>query len=79
MTAGTKAEIRRSQAQCPGVKQQKPLRKITKRGAVFVRHGANHDVYENRRTNVSTQVPLHNDEAFPKLQFLGKLPWILMN
>jgi hypothetical protein len=39
----------------------KLLKEITKRGAVLVRHGANHDIYENRRTNVSTQVPRHND------------------
>jgi predicted RNA binding protein YcfA (HicA-like mRNA interferase family) len=43
------------------VKRQKLLKEILKRGAVFVRHGANHDIYENPRTNVSTQIPRHAD------------------
>ena len=43
------------------MKRQKLLKEITKRGAVFVRHGANHDIYENPRTNTSTQVPRHSD------------------
>jgi predicted RNA binding protein YcfA (HicA-like mRNA interferase family) len=41
------------------VKRQKLLKEIAKRGAVFVRHGASHDIYENPRANVSTQVPRH--------------------
>jgi predicted RNA binding protein YcfA (HicA-like mRNA interferase family) len=41
------------------LKRLKLLKEITKRGAVFVRHGANHDIYENPRTNTSTQVPRH--------------------
>jgi len=43
------------------LKRQKLIKEITKRGAVFVRHGANHDIYENPRTNTSTQVPRHSD------------------
>jgi predicted RNA binding protein YcfA (HicA-like mRNA interferase family) len=43
------------------VKRQKLLKEIAKRGAVFVRHGASHDIYENPRTNTSTQVPRHAD------------------
>jgi hypothetical protein len=43
------------------VKRQKLLKEIVKRGAVFVRHGAKHDIYENPRTNVSAQVPRHAD------------------
>jgi predicted RNA binding protein YcfA (HicA-like mRNA interferase family) len=43
------------------VKRQKLLKEILKRGAVFVRHGAKHDIYENPRTNASTQVPRHAD------------------
>jgi predicted RNA binding protein YcfA (HicA-like mRNA interferase family) len=43
------------------VKRQKLLKEIMKRGAVFVRHGAKHDIYENPRTNASTQVPRHAD------------------
>jgi predicted RNA binding protein YcfA (HicA-like mRNA interferase family) len=41
------------------VKRQKLLKEIEKRGAIFVRHGASHDIYENPRTNTSTQVPRH--------------------
>jgi len=43
------------------VKRQKLIKEITKRGAVFVRHGASHDIYENPRTNTSTQIPRHAD------------------
>jgi hypothetical protein len=43
------------------LKRIKLLKEISKHGAVFVRHGANHDVYENPRTNTSTQVPRHNE------------------
>lgn len=43
------------------MKRQKLLKEIIKRGAVFVRHGANHDIYENPRTNTSTQVPRHTE------------------
>jgi predicted RNA binding protein YcfA (HicA-like mRNA interferase family) len=43
------------------VKRQKLLKEIVKRGAVFVRHGASHDIYENPQTNTSTQVPRHAD------------------
>jgi len=43
------------------LKHQKLIKEILKRGAVFVRHGANHDIYENPKTNKSTQVPRHPD------------------
>ncbi|GHU90869.1 hypothetical protein FACS189476_11270 [Spirochaetia bacterium] len=43
------------------MKRKKLLKEIVKLGAVFVRHGASHDIYENPRTNVSTQVPRHSD------------------
>jgi predicted RNA binding protein YcfA (HicA-like mRNA interferase family) len=43
------------------VKRKKLLKEIAKRGAIFVRHGANHDIYENQRTNTSTQIPRHAD------------------
>jgi len=43
------------------LKRQKLLKEIVKQGAVFVRHGAKHDVYENPRTNTSTQVPRHTN------------------
>ncbi|MDR0637392.1 MAG: type II toxin-antitoxin system HicA family toxin [Spirochaetaceae bacterium] len=41
------------------MKRQKVLKEIAKRGGIFVRHGASHDIYENPRTNTSTQVPRH--------------------
>jgi predicted RNA binding protein YcfA (HicA-like mRNA interferase family) len=41
------------------MKRKKLLKEIVRRGAVFVRHGANHDIYENPRTNTSTQIPRH--------------------
>lgn len=43
------------------MKRQKLLKEIAKRGAVFVRNGAKHDIYENPRTNTSTQIPHHAD------------------
>ena len=43
------------------MKRQKLLKEIVKRGAVFVRHGANHDIYENPQINASTQIPRHSD------------------
>jgi predicted RNA binding protein YcfA (HicA-like mRNA interferase family) len=43
------------------LKRKKLIKIITKHGAIFVRHGANHDIYENPRTNTSTQVPRHAD------------------
>jgi predicted RNA binding protein YcfA (HicA-like mRNA interferase family) len=43
------------------LKRIKLLKEISKYGAVFVRHGASHDVYENPRTNKSTQIPRHSD------------------
>jgi predicted RNA binding protein YcfA (HicA-like mRNA interferase family) len=41
------------------LKRDKLIKEIIKKGAVFVRHGANHDIYENPQTNKSTQVPRH--------------------
>jgi predicted RNA binding protein YcfA (HicA-like mRNA interferase family) len=43
------------------LKRQKLIKEIIKKGAVFVRHGANHDIYENPRTNTSTQIPRHTE------------------
>ncbi len=37
------------------------LKLIRKHGAVFVRHGSKHDIYENPRTGVVEQVPRHSD------------------
>ncbi|MCL2802295.1 MAG: type II toxin-antitoxin system HicA family toxin [Treponema sp.] len=34
---------------------------MRKYGAIFVRHGSKHDIYENPRTHEFTQVPRHSD------------------
>ncbi|MDR2897822.1 MAG: type II toxin-antitoxin system HicA family toxin [Spirochaetaceae bacterium] len=43
------------------MKREKVLEKIAASGAVFVRHGKKHDIYENPRTHEYTQVPRHPD------------------
>jgi hypothetical protein len=43
------------------MKREKLLAKITELGAVFIRHGKKHDIYENSRTHELTQVPRHPD------------------
>jgi hypothetical protein len=43
------------------LKRQKLLKEIIKKGAVFVRNGAKHDIYENQQKRTSIQVPRHND------------------
>jgi hypothetical protein len=37
------------------------LDKIAGYGAVFIRHGKKHDIYENPRTHEYTQIPRHPD------------------
>jgi predicted RNA binding protein YcfA (HicA-like mRNA interferase family) len=41
------------------------IKKITALGAVFVRHGGNHDWYANHKTGVSQAVPRHNEIPEP--------------
>jgi hypothetical protein len=43
------------------MKRGKLLDKIAEYGAVFVRHGKKHDIYENPRTHEYTQIPRHPD------------------
>ena len=43
------------------MKRDKLLEKIKETGAVFVRHGKKHDIYENPRTHEYTQIPRHPD------------------
>jgi predicted RNA binding protein YcfA (HicA-like mRNA interferase family) len=43
------------------LKREKLLKEIAKHGAVFIRHGGKHDIYENPVTNVSSQIPRHAD------------------
>jgi len=34
---------------------------ITKNGAIFVRHGGNHDWYKNTKTGVAQAIPRHTE------------------
>jgi predicted RNA binding protein YcfA (HicA-like mRNA interferase family) len=43
------------------MKREQLLQKARKLGAVFVRHGSKHDIYENPRTHEYTQIPRHSD------------------
>jgi len=43
------------------MKREKLLEKVNEMGAVFVRHGKKHDIYENPRTHEYTQIPRHSD------------------
>ena len=42
------------------MKREHLLQKINAVGAVFIRHGRKHDIYENPRTHKLTQVPRHH-------------------
>jgi hypothetical protein len=37
------------------------LKTIKKYGAIFVRHGKKHDIYQNLRTGEFEQIPRHSD------------------
>jgi predicted RNA binding protein YcfA (HicA-like mRNA interferase family) len=41
------------------MKRMQLLKLMRKYGAVFIRHGNKHDIYENPRTHEFTQVPRH--------------------
>jgi len=43
------------------MKKTELLQKLNLQGAVFVRHGGNHDVYCQPRTNKEAAVPRHNE------------------
>jgi len=43
------------------MKKEKLLEQAYKYGAVFVRHGKKHDIYENPRTHEYAQIPRHPD------------------
>jgi hypothetical protein len=43
------------------MKKEKLLEQIDRYGAVFVRHGKKHDIYENPRTHEYAQIPRHPD------------------
>jgi hypothetical protein len=43
------------------MKREKLLEQAALTGAVFVRHGRKHDIYENPRTHELTSIPRHPD------------------
>ena len=43
------------------MKRKDLIQRITKDGAVLIRHGGNHDWYHNRLTRMSQPVPRHNE------------------
>jgi predicted RNA binding protein YcfA (HicA-like mRNA interferase family) len=43
------------------MKQIDLIRIITGNGAVFIRHGSNHDWYRNPKTGISEAVPRHRE------------------
>jgi hypothetical protein len=43
------------------MKRVELIRQISARGAVFVRHGSNHDIYMQPRNENTEPVPRHNE------------------
>ncbi|HNS09999.1 MAG TPA: type II toxin-antitoxin system HicA family toxin [Candidatus Ozemobacteraceae bacterium] len=43
------------------MKRSELLKKLAQINCVFIRHGGNHDWYQNPRTRVSQPVPRHNE------------------
>ncbi|MCL2380041.1 MAG: type II toxin-antitoxin system HicA family toxin [Treponema sp.] len=43
------------------MKREKLLERVRETGAIFVRHGRKHDIYENPRTHEYAQIPRHPD------------------
>jgi len=43
------------------VKRKDLIRKLEEMGCIFIRHGANHDWYQNPRTKVAQPIPRHNE------------------
>ena len=43
------------------MKRRELVRTITESGAVFIRHGGNHDWYQNPETKVAQAVPRHTE------------------
>jgi mRNA interferase HicA len=37
------------------------IREIEKKGCIFIRHGGNHDWYQNQNTRISQPVPRHRE------------------
>ncbi|MDR2766692.1 MAG: type II toxin-antitoxin system HicA family toxin [Treponema sp.] len=50
------------------------IRKLNQQGAIFLRHGAKHDVYTQPRTGKEAAVPRHDDiNEFTAKAILKKL------
>jgi predicted RNA binding protein YcfA (HicA-like mRNA interferase family) len=43
------------------VKRKDLIRQLEEMGCVFIRHGGNHDWYQNPRTKTAQPIPRHND------------------
>jgi len=43
------------------MKKSELIQKLNRQGAVFVRHGAKHDVYMQPKTNKEATVPRHEE------------------
>ncbi|MCL1817582.1 MAG: type II toxin-antitoxin system HicA family toxin [Spirochaetaceae bacterium] len=43
------------------MKRTELIRKITSNGAIFVRHGSNHDIYVQPKNGNTEPVPRHNE------------------
>ena len=43
------------------MKRKDLIRKLEEMGCIFIRHGGNHDWYQNPRTKLAQPVPRHNE------------------
>jgi len=43
------------------MKRKDLIRQMEEMGCVFIRHGGNHDWYQNPRTKVAQPIPRHNE------------------
>jgi mRNA interferase HicA len=43
------------------VKRQDLITKLVEIGCIFIRHGGNHDWYQNPKTKISQPVPRHRE------------------
>jgi len=48
------------------------IRIIVKNGAVFIRHGSDHDWYKNQNTGIAEAVPRHKEIKEPLAQKIIK-------
>ena len=43
------------------MKRKELIKKLRAQGCILIRHGANHDWYQNPATKISQPVPRHNE------------------